>query len=241
MCIYNRLFKCLTQCNSITNNQYGFRSGHSTSHALLEFIHKVVDVFDKKEIMIGLFLDLSKALDTLDHSILLYKLSNYGIRGTLLEWFQSYLIDRKQYVEIDNIQSQQKSMRCGVPQGSILGPLLFIIYVNDMCNISDKLQFIKFADDTSVFMSHPQFDVLQDAFTNEVAKLIEWLQANKLVLNITKTNYMVFTNKFIDTDDLIINIDTSRILRVSHVKFLGVIIDDSLTWKEHTGVICNKI
>ena len=157
---------------------------HSTSHALLEFIHKVVDVFDKKEIMIGLFLDLSKAFDTLDHSILLYKLSNYGIRGTLLEWFQSYLIDRKQYVEIDNIQSQQKSMRCGVPQGSILGPLLFILYVNDMCNISDKLQFIQFADDTSVFMSHPQFDVLQNVFINEVAKLIEWLQANKLVLNL---------------------------------------------------------
>ena len=143
----------LEECNILSDHQYGFRSGHSTSTALLELVNKVVKCFDNREIMLGLFLDLSKAFDTLDHTILLEKLKNYGIRGTLLNWCRSYLSDRKQYVMIDNCKSQHKVITCGIPQGSILGPLLFLIYMNDIYNISDSLHFIQFEDDKGVFMS----------------------------------------------------------------------------------------
>ena len=110
-CFYNRLFKFFNECNIISDHQYGFRPGHSTSSALLELIQKVSNCFDKKDILLGLFIDLSKAFDTLDHFILLGKLENYGIRGVLLDWCQSYLHDRKQFVVIDNFQSNVKQVR----------------------------------------------------------------------------------------------------------------------------------
>ena len=239
--VYNRLLHFLTKCNIITGCQYGFRPGHSTSHAIIHLINNIIKVFENNEILIGLFLDLSKAFDTLDHEILIKKLYYYGIRGVLLEWFKSYLKNRAQFVQIGDEKSEMQYLRCGVPQGSILGPLLFIIYVNDMCNISNKLNFILFADDTSVFMSNPDIQILNEAFTRELSKLFKWLSNNKLVLNYKKTNYMIFTKKKIDFNNVELKVNEHTFQRAIVTKFLGVLIDHKLTWNEHTSNMCNKI
>ena len=133
------------------------------------------------------------------------------------------------------------TVRCGVPQGSILGPLLFILYVNDICNVSDTLNLILFADDTSVFMSHKNLQQLQQNFNTEFQKIVNWLNVNKLVLNLNKTHYMIFTNKVIDNNDVLISVNDTPIQRVRHVNFLGVLIDDKIKWNEHIGVICNRL
>ena len=182
----NKSYDYRSLSNILSNNQYGFRTGRSATMALLDFVHKVSTSIDSKKHTLGLFLDLSKAFDTLDHSILLSKLYDYGIRGILLKLFKHYLSNRFQFVSIDNHDSSFKPIRCGVPQGSILGPLLFLIYVNDICNSSKLLQFILFADDTSVFMSSDNIVNLVNDFNNELIKLNNWLKNNRLVLNIKK-------------------------------------------------------
>ena len=239
--VYNRLYSFLNLRNILNNSQFGFRTGHSTSSALVDFTCQVSQVFDKSEVMMGLFLDLSKAFDTLDHNIILAKLSNYGIRGVLLNWFKSYLSNRKQFVKIKGNTSSMQTVVCGVPQGSILGPILFILSINDMCNISDKLKYILFADDTSVFMSHKNIQSLQQDFGNEINKLLHWLSLNKLILNVNKTNYMVFTKQKIDFNEVDLQVNNHEFKRVSVNKFLGIEIDSKLTWNEHTGAVCNKI
>ena len=167
-CIYNRLLSFINKCNILTSHQYGFRKGHSTSHALINFIRNVTNAIDNEEVMLGIFLDLSKAFDTLDHDILIYKLHLYGIRGIVLELFKSYLLNRRQFVTLNGYKSENKVLKCGVPQGSILGPLLFILYINDLCNTSEVLRYILFADDTSIFMSHKDPVVLESVFNNEL-------------------------------------------------------------------------
>ena len=138
---------------------------------------------DRSEYSVGIFIDLSKAFDTLDHVILLRKLEHYGIRGAALQWFQSYLSNRRQYVFVNEISSSLKFVTCGVPQGSILGPLLFILYINDIVCCSDVLKFLLFADDTNIFYSHLDSGKLEEIVNGELVKLTQWFIANKLSLN----------------------------------------------------------
>lgn len=240
-CIAARLVEFLTKCNIIKKNQYGFRAGHSTSSALTDFIHKVISAIDKGEILLGLFLDLSKAFDTLDHKILLAKLRKYGIRGVTLKLFKNYLTNRKQFVRIDNHTSEYKSIRCGVPQGSILGPILFLLYINDLSNASKILKCILFADDTSIFLSRNDVISLQELFNSELQYITKWLSMNKLSINVSKTKFMVFTKKKCNIDDLSISMCNSQIQQVSSLRFLGVIIDNKLNWASHINYVCNKV
>jgi len=150
------------------------------------------------------------------------------------------LYNRKQYVHYNGVDSDYKPITCGVPQGSILGPLLFILYINDIVNYSDILKFILFADDTNVFHSHKQMSELVKSVNYELEKLSEWFRSNKLSLNVQKTNYIIFTNKKIPEDDQL-TLDGRKLERVVSTKFLGVVIDERLNWAEHVNYISIKI
>ena len=153
----------------------------------MELTDKVLKDIDDKHITLAIFMDLSKAFDTLDHGILIRKLAHYGINGIALEWFTSYLTGRTQYVEIDGVSSNILSLSTGVPQGSILGPLLFLIYMNDIPNCTEYFNFILYADDTTL-SSTIQIPSMSDFNINtELAKVYDWLAVNKLSLNVSKT------------------------------------------------------
>ena len=139
--------------NLLNEKQFGFRPNHSTYMAIIELVDKIANAVERNETTVGIFLDLSKAFDTINHDILLYKLEHYGFRGVALDWFKSYLSNRKQFVRYQMNDSNHKIINCGVPQGSILGPLLFILYINDIVNTASLLELILFADDTTVIFS----------------------------------------------------------------------------------------
>ena len=178
----------------------------------------------------------------MNHKILLTKLEHYGIRGTSLDWFKSYLNNRKQYVYLNGETSQLERITCGVPQGSVLGPLLFLIYINDLPNISDILQFYLFADDTNIYYEADKIDKLEQVINNELKKLYTWLIVNRLSLNIDKTNFLVFHpyNKPVK-QRITLQINKKAISEKNQIKYLGVIVDSTLTWKDHIDKICKTI
>ena len=150
--MYNRLYEYLNQNIILYNKQFGFKGGHSTDHLLIDLVDNIYNTFNEKKYTLGVSIDLSKTFDTVDHEILLKKLELYGVKGTVLNWFKSYLTNRKQYIEIENQKTDCLNIKCGVPQRSILGPLLFLIYVNDLSYSSGLLEPIMFADDTNLFL-----------------------------------------------------------------------------------------
>ena len=159
--------------------------------AIIELVDKIANAVERNETTVGIFLDLSKAFDTINHNILLYRLEYYGFRGVTLDWFKSYLSNQKQFVRYQMHDSNHKIINCGVPQGSILGPLLFILYINDNVSTTSLLELILFADDTTLLFSHPEIASQNDIINIELQEICNWFQANKLSVNATKTNYMV--------------------------------------------------
>jgi len=238
--MYKRLISFMNVNKLLNNNQFGFRMGSSTSDAILEFLDNVYNSLSNKSVLIAIFLDFSKAFDTVNHSILLKKLSHLGIRGIALDWFRSYLTNRKQYVSISGGQSSESYIRLGVPQGSVLGPVLFLLYINDMCNCSRKLNFVHFADDTTAFRSGVDIDRLVQDVNTELVALNDWLCCNRLSLNLNKTSYMLFTDRKC-LPEPIVRLSRLDIQRVSRVKFLGILMDDRLTFSEHTSNICKQV
>ena len=222
--------------------QFGFRAKHSTSSALITLVDKITQSLAKGESVLGVFLDLRKAFDTVDHKILLNKLHSYGIRGSANQWFKNYLSNRQQYVVWDQCASQRKQLSFGVPQGSILGPILFLIYINDLAAISPVLFPVLFADDTSVFISGKDSGSLISIMNTELTKLSLWLEVNKLSLNVAKCQHMFFysRNKKICTS-LPVVIKGEAVSRVSTTKFLGVILDEHLNWQAHINSVINKV
>ena len=163
--------------------------------ALLHLIDDLSQSIDDGKITAGVFVDLAKAFDTVNHAILLNKLQHYGIRGITLKWFESYLLDRKQFVVVNKACSGIAQVRCGVPQGSILGPLLFILYMNDFNYISNLLKIVMFADDTNLFLTGKDCREIESLFDRKLQCISEWFTSNRLSLNVSKTLYLVFSNK----------------------------------------------
>ena len=208
-------------------------SNLDSKHAIAPLVDQIYEAFEKNEYALGLFIDLSKAFNTADHSILLKKLELYGITDRNYAWIKSYLSNRLQYIQIDeNSRTEFCVVKCGVPQGSILGPLLFLLYVNDLKNASSVLDPIMFADDTNLFYTHSNIRKLFSTMNEEPASINQWFTSNKLFLNAEKTKYSFFhTSSKKDDIPLMLpklTISNDVIERQESIKFLGVLLNENL-------------
>ena len=187
-------------------------------------------------------MDLRKAFDTVNHKILLEKLQCYGVRGMPFNWFQSYLTNRKQYVEVNGAPSDVLDVMYGVPQGSVSGPLLFLIFINDLPAVCKKLKFYLFADDTNIYFESDSLDLLEKTMNKELKKVDKWLTTNSLALNVDKSHFAFFhSSSNIPHRKIRIKIRNKRITEENDVKFLGVLLDSTLSWKPHITELSKKL
>ena len=224
--VYNHLLGFLSKNEALYKYQFGFRPSHSTQHAIITLGDRITQSLDNGNIAVAILLDLKKAFDTVDHKILLKKLYAYGIRGIFLKWFESYLSGRTQYVVFDGVQPEKHRVDCRAPQGSILGPLLFILNMNDICNVSKLMFTILYGDDTCVLLRGTDLSKLIKHINSELNHLCALFKSNKLSLNTGKTYYRVFHRARLkpNNNNDIIN-DGNILTKVNSAKYLGVIID----------------
>ena len=240
-CMYERLNNYFTKLGIISSKQFGFMRGKSCFDAISNLLEYIYSALNDKKHVVSLFIDLKKAYDTVNHQLLINKLHSCGIRGVVLSWFESYLENRMQNVKIGESFSALKNISIGVPQGSILGGILFLIYINDLPQVSNKLFTTLFADDTCFSLSVPNYNKLIEDFNFELTKVYNWLLNNRLSLNILKTVAINFSNKNPVENLLPLTMNNSVIYFSDRVRYLGVIIDKNLSFKHHIDHICTKI
>ena len=243
--IHSHLTDFFNHNNILTKNQYGFRKGHSTSHGITHLNEKLIENLEKKCVSAVLFIDLKAAFDTINHDILIQKLEHYGVRGSALSLLQSYLVNRKQYVGGEGLDSILMEINIGVPQGSVLGPLLFIIFINDLINCT-ILEAVLFADDAAFLKSHTSLKHLQKIMNDQTKLICEWLIVNKLTINVKKTKYMVFHQKRDAKFKRMVkkfklNVNNYCIKQVDEFKYLGLNIDNKLNWNKHIDYLCTQV
>ena len=245
--VYKQVYDYLNATGQIYTSQYGFRSAHSCEHAIGELLGGIVKNIQLGKDTVTLMLDLSKAFDTLQHSVVYKKLERYGLRGNCLSWFQSYLTNRTLQVKCTSIAgtkaiSNREKVEYGTPQGSCMGPLLFLIFCNDLHLNLQYLGSIQFADDTTLYISHRNMNYMKFCLTTDLESMEDWFRANKLTLNIEKTVLLHFgpgnKNKEALSD---ITIGGKRLQVATSSKFLGLWIDNKLKWTEHVCKLLLKL
>ena len=244
--LYKRFLNFFERFEIITKKQFGFLKKHCTEHAILDLKEFLMSKLESKEVTAVLFLDLQKAFDTVSHDILLKKLHHYGVRGNAHKLLKSYLTGRMQRTKIKNVLSDLAFVLWGVPQGSVLGPLLFLIFINDLPNVSDLISWL-FADDTALALSSTNIQELEFRFNHEVNKVHDWLLANRLSVHYSdKTQYMLIQrpnlkNRAISSLNFKLFMGVHEIEKTDHYTYLGIIIDDKLTWKLQISKMCSKL
>ena len=233
--VYNRLQSFITKSKVLYKFQYGFRKNHATAYALIDVMEYIYNSLDEGKYVFGIFIDLKMAFDTVSHHILLNKLKHYGIRGIALNWFTSYLKNRKQFISVNNINSDIYNLnQLGVPERSVLGPLLFLIFINDIHNALSKIIIKLFADDTNCFLSKSDFNELKSVAQCELTSLMHWIQANKLTINFhpKKSSYCVFkpASKNLPSTYKGVKIGNNTLSYKESTTYPGLILDSKLTW-----------
>ena len=242
-CIFTQLSHYFFTENIIISNQYGFKPGCTTMDCLVDLVEEISTTLDQGDYAVPIFLDLSKAFDTVNHSILLSKLLFYGISNSDIIWFKSYLNKRKQRVSVNGVMSNTISISTGVPQGSNLGPLVFLIYINDFMQASIFFSMRLFADDTSLTASDKNIDKLLLQINSQLINIYDWLCANKLTLNLKKTKYLISQPCQKMNYNLLppVTLAGQCLEQVASLKYLGIYIDDHLSWHYHITYICDEI
>ena len=239
---YNQLEHFLDVHDLIYKLQFGFRKKYSTNHALLSIVEKIRHNLDKGNFACGVFVDLEKAFDTVNHNILLSKLEHCGIRGRENQWVKSFLTNRDQFVNLNNCTSSNKTITCGVPQGSILGPLLFTIYINDMNKAIIDCLTHHFADDTNLLYAHKDPNVIRKVVNKDLALLFQWLCANRLSLNVAKTEFIIFRPPRKNLPErIVLKLNNTKIFESYNIKYLGLLMDTRLNWKAHIHELSKKL
>ena len=240
--VYDRLYCYCEKQKILSQNQYGFRPGRSTIDALTEITGNIYKALDEKQNVLAVNLDLSKAFDIINHELLLKKLEFYGVRGIALEWFKSYLSNRTILVEYENCKSDVKELKCGVPQGSILGPLLFNLFVNDLEKSIHSSKLTMFADDSTLYQHGHCIKTLFDNMNEDLRRINSWFNTNKLCLNVSKSNYILFRNKRTKyNDEYNLTIKNKILERKNYAVLLGMHIDEFLSWDQHVKHLTKKL